>query len=808
MRILYFNISTYDHIGRPYPPPLGDRNWSWNDLVEDVKAIDNYFETNNIAGDPFKFFGLYDEEMKFFSAILRNYGVPTISSIGNTSTETCGYCSNERNLMSTIQALNEIVIPLMEIIKKPNHYGKWCSIVNKGEQYEEIYSWLNKTKKYNNEYYKYIDLSPIECDMEEQKNNPSVEGLIFCSPPSMSGRDIITTKEMLNTRKTDLGIAYVPGSFSFLGGSGLMISEGVGKERQEIAWKFILFLTQVNDYLNKINIESQIPPPYDYILDDDKNNIWNNDTWSVYVQQLRKSLPISYPRGNTKNFNMLERYHPVRLMFYDIFERGTPVNISVNQTCRAINYHLEKECTTDNFNISTSLCKRGRLIIDVKQKENCHGGNEEFLLSNNLSFDCPYENYDSPYGIIILVFILVGVTINVIYISLFTAYRKGDPIRKASYRFSVIIVLGCILMQLSLLLYLGNPKERLCYLKLWLFVIGFGFSLGGLVVKAYRIYSIFNNRDLKPLVITDNQLFKKFICIMICEIALLLFWTFRYVHKEEGKPGILKEVTKTGKPYYENKPYNDTEIIDTEIDYTYHYCKPFNEDIKGIILIYIFNGLLITLGCFYSIKTWSIPQMYSETKFVACSIYMISFVVSVCVPILSFIHESDMQLHFIIISLTVFFTCFLASAVYSIPKIYNSYWYYQQEYYRRDQRSNNSLDYSTNNGDMKIMRENSDSLMNEYNHRKSVRDRLYNNDPINGAYCTNETLNRAAAIGNTLIDHNMLGGNNTKYNSQFSMLNSSELNSSSIFHKRVSRCRIMNNEIHCPDCGCVFEVID
>ncbi|OUM67101.1 hypothetical protein PIROE2DRAFT_67060 [Piromyces sp. E2] len=71
---------------------------------------------------------------------------------------------------------------------------------------------------------------------------------------------------------------------------------------------------------------------------------------------------------------------------------------------------------------------------------------------------------------------------------------------------------------------------------------------------------------------------------------------------------------------------------------------------------------------------------------------------------------------------------------------------------------------------------------------------------------SNETINRAAAMGNTLIDGNMLGIN-SRVNPGFSMLNS-ELNSSSIYHKRVSRCRIYNNELRCPDCGCVFEVTD
>jgi len=113
MRVLYFNIDTYDKVGLQYPPPLGDSEWTWERLVKDVEAIDQYYETHNIEGNPFAFFGLYDEEMKFFSAILRNYGVPTISS-----SESCGYCSSKRNFVRTVQAFNEVVKPLFNIMKK------------------------------------------------------------------------------------------------------------------------------------------------------------------------------------------------------------------------------------------------------------------------------------------------------------------------------------------------------------------------------------------------------------------------------------------------------------------------------------------------------------------------------------------------------------------------------------------------------------------------------------------------------------------------------------------------------------------
>lgn len=193
--------------------------------------------------------------------------------------------------------------------------------------------------------------------------------------------------------------------------------------------------------------------------------------------------------------------------------------------------------------------------------------------------------------------------------------------------------------------------------------------------------------------------------------------------------------------------------------------------------------------------------MYSETKFMGSTIFMISFVVLVCIPTIGSFSKTDIKNKFILSSFAICFTCLIGASVFCIPKIYNSYKFYKQDYYKRtmEQQNSNSLDYSTNNGQIKYMLDNSNSLI--YSNKSHSK-----GNPSQSNMLSNETINRAAAMGNTLIDGNMLGIN-SKINPGFSMLNS-ELNSSTIYHKRVSRCRIYNNELQCPDCGCVFEVTD
>jgi len=237
-------------------------------------------------------------------------------------------------------------------------------------------------------------------------------------------------------------------------------------------------------------------------------------------------------------------------------------------------------------------------------------------------------------------------------------------------------------------------------------------------------------------------------------------------------------------------------------DYTTQikYCPSYS-GLSTVFLIYGINCVLILAGCFFSIKTWSIPQPYSETKFMGSSIFMIGFVVLVCIPTLqnqggsqNELSLKDIQTRFLLVSFAVSFTCLLATGVFCVPKIYDSYNFYKEKYYKQAlEQNSNSLEYSTtNNNQIKFILENNGSKNNKGQNKLSIN-------------LSNGTLKRAAAVGNTLIDGSILG-NNSK-NHRFSMLNS-ELNSTSMYHKRVTRCQIINNELHCPDCGCIFEVTE
>jgi len=794
IRMMYYNIDTFSQCSLSYN---SNNNWDWETFVKNVKDIDRCFEQQRKDYNPFDFYGLYDEEMKFLSSILRNYGVPVI-----TSNNKCGFCKEQNMKNNTINALKDVVKPLFDIMKKREHH--WCVIKDKNFKKwldtpvddEDDDDYINLEKNFN------FNISKIDCkcqdkndsDLECKKNRASNRtfGITFASPPRMSG-------ETIENMKNDIKEALVPGNYSFLGGSGLMISENITKNRQDMAWEFIVHLTS-DKYLEDVGNAASMISPYESLIDDkqDKKMV---DKWDTHIKQLRNSYPISYPTRTSENFYNLETNHPIRLMFFDIFEKGTDFDKAINRTCKAIEYHLQPKCDKDKYIFipKEQECSKGKLKLVLNSTTPCHDGDFDINddIKKGVYVECYYENYDTVYGVIVLILVFFGITISVIYISLFTAYRNAEPIRKASYLFSVIIVIGSILIYISVLLDLGYPNGTFCVLRIWFMVLGFGCSLGGLVVKAFRIYSIFNNRNLTPLFISDKKLLYNFFIIMIVEVICLSIWT-RFYMDDKSFANLLDEDN-----YYLKSPIMKMDGKPIKgFDYTTQikYCPSYS-GLSTVFLIYGINCVLILAGCFFSIKTWSIPQPYSETKFMGSSIFMIGFVVLVCIPTLqnqggsqNELSLKDIQTRFLLVSFAVSFTCLLATGVFCVPKIYDSYNFYKEKYYKQAlEQNSNSLEYSTtNNNQIKFILENNGSKNNKGQNKLSIN-------------LSNGTLKRAAAVGNTLIDGSILG-NNSK-NHRFSMLNS-ELNSTSMYHKRVTRCQIINNELHCPDCGCIFEVTE
>ncbi|ORX55464.1 hypothetical protein BCR36DRAFT_281450 [Piromyces finnis] len=105
IRLLYFNRTTFDTLNLEYPPPYGNwgtysepyyLTWNWEMFVSYIRKIRQHFP-NDLA---FSFTGQYDEEMKLFHMIIKNYYIETIDE-----NKTCGFLNNKEKVLQIIETI-------------------------------------------------------------------------------------------------------------------------------------------------------------------------------------------------------------------------------------------------------------------------------------------------------------------------------------------------------------------------------------------------------------------------------------------------------------------------------------------------------------------------------------------------------------------------------------------------------------------------------------------------------------------------------------------------------------------------------
>ncbi|RUS13384.1 7 transmembrane sweet-taste receptor of 3 GCPR-domain-containing protein [Endogone sp. FLAS-F59071] len=227
-------------------------------------------------------------------------------------------------------------------------------------------------------------------------------------------------------------------------------------------------------------------------------------------------------------------------------------------------------------------------------------------------------------------------------------YRRSDPVKMASFAFCEFILLGSLFMYMTPLFMTGTFAAWKCNLSIWVLVIGFGMTFGGLFVKLLRIYRIFANKCLRVLRVTDGFLFRNLMIILAFEIVTLLVWTF-----VGGGPQIVSNYLAT-EPTLKLNIYQDS-------------C---NYGSSGALAgIGVLNFILIIFAIGIGFATWSVPTQFNETKVLITSVFGVAFGCIVCVPLLYFVQSASLVM---IVSLTVDFVLVISMAIFCIPKLYEA----------------------------------------------------------------------------------------------------------------------------------------
>jgi basic membrane lipoprotein Med (substrate-binding protein (PBP1-ABC) superfamily) len=200
-------------------------------------------------------------------------------------------------------------------------------------------------------------------------------------------------------------------------------------------------------------------------------------------------------------------------------------------------------------------------------------------------------------GILVLM-VAVACTLGII------VFETADAIRYSSPIFLQIINLGACGMGAALAWSAFAPQTpSKCVGKMWISGLSFALLFGSLFCKTYRVHVLFNNKRLKHLRITANQVLRMVFGIFVLEVIVLVALSVLFPRT------LIADLTS---------PEDDGTYIDV--------CGPGESVfgsawVDGYLLLNLIHLVLLIWGAYLAYRTKNVPLGFNESRFVGMSIY-------------------------------------------------------------------------------------------------------------------------------------------------------------------------------------------
>ncbi|CAD5123151.1 DgyrCDS11521 [Dimorphilus gyrociliatus] len=170
-------------------------------------------------------------------------------------------------------------------------------------------------------------------------------------------------------------------------------------------------------------------------------------------------------------------------------------------------------------------------------------------------------------------------------------YSDVKVLKAASPVLLRIILLGAFLLYCPMIVQYFEPTQVSCCLRVWMREIGFSISYGALLLKTWRISVVFRVRSAQRVKISDTDLIKRLLFIV------LLFSVYLTVRMVIGRPKVMKATHSSKKHAYQ-----------CSWD-TWDYCAAVAE------------LCLLLWGIRLCIVVRKAPSEFNESRFISWAIY-------------------------------------------------------------------------------------------------------------------------------------------------------------------------------------------
>ncbi|KAJ3001781.1 UNVERIFIED_CONTAM: hypothetical protein HDU68_006641 [Siphonaria sp. JEL0065] len=201
-----------------------------------------------------------------------------------------------------------------------------------------------------------------------------------------------------------------------------------------------------------------------------------------------------------------------------------------------------------------------------------------------------------------LVLFGVGAAVLIGLISMVFTHRTQPSVKAMSPMCCINILVGCILGVISILFQAAYETHFICYAKVVVPAIGFGIIFSMVLLKASRIYLIFEYpRIARSRFLRDDVLIIISIVIAIIDGIIAVI----YISASKTKPGIV-HFTDTAAPLYSCAATEGYE----------------NVEFAWMVVLFVFNGLIMVLCVVLGQMTRQAAAKFSESKAVGSMVYV------------------------------------------------------------------------------------------------------------------------------------------------------------------------------------------
>jgi hypothetical protein len=239
---------------------------------------------------------------------------------------------------------------------------------------------------------------------------------------------------------------------------------------------------------------------------------------------------------------------------------------------------------------------------------------------------------------------LSGITILVAILcsSGYLWYQDMKVIKRSSPLFCHLLSIGGILGAIGVIISLQKPSNFSCNAQIVFFGLGFVIMFGSLFAKTYRMFRIFVVSEIFVRHVRNVDVLRIVgLCIFV-EVVIFLVFLIPY------------PLTRYGF------------FIEGQWAYSFG-CSSDNQNLL-IAILFAYNGALLLWGVYLALRTRHLEKQINESRNIAMSIYNMTVVLIVLVPIIVRLNHLDPTASAILLSVLVDYIILFTLLCLFVPK--------------------------------------------------------------------------------------------------------------------------------------------